>query len=140
MYTQLLTEHETSCKSVIENHAKCGDLLMAMTTERDNAVKAHADCGAGAEGAKKQLEEKDAALKAATEKVTTLEAERDEPTKKVAGGGRGAEASKKKRTAKDGAAWGLVGPSGRVGEVVGPAVLLEVRRRTGAPAVTLPGS
>ncbi len=49
-------------------------------------------------------------------------------------------ATGERRTATEGAAWGLVGPTGRVDEVVGPAVVLEVRQRRGAPAVTLPGS
>jgi dihydroneopterin aldolase len=49
-------------------------------------------------------------------------------------------ATGERRTAKDGAAWGLVGATGRVDELVGPAVVLEVRQRLGAPAVTLPGS
>lgn len=49
-------------------------------------------------------------------------------------------ATGERRTAKEGAAWGLVGSTGRVDELVGPAVVLEVLQRTGAPAVTFPGS
>jgi chromosome segregation ATPase len=101
MYSVLLTEHETKCKSIIEDHAKCAELAMTMTAERDAAVKAHAECGAGAEGLKKQLEEKDAALKAANEKVTGLETERDALKKQVEGGGASAEASKKALDEKD---------------------------------------
>jgi hypothetical protein len=103
MYAALLTEHETTCKATAEAHAKCGELAQAMTAERDAAVKAHAECGAGAEGLKKQIEEKDAALKAATEKAAGLEAERDALKKKVEGGGADAEAAKKAMEEKDAA-------------------------------------
>jgi hypothetical protein len=103
MYAALLTEHETTCKATAEAHAKCGELAQAMTAERDAAVKAHAECGAGAEGLKKQIEEKDAAIKAATEKAAGLEAERDELKKKVEGGGADAEAAKKAMEEKDAA-------------------------------------
>ena len=103
MYTQLLTEHETSCKSVVENHAKCGDLIQAMTIARDDAVKAHAECGKGAEGTKKQLEEKDAALKTAGEKITAVEGERDAAVKAHAECGAGAEGMKKQLEEKDAA-------------------------------------
>jgi hypothetical protein len=99
MYTALLTEHETSCKPTIESHARCADLAQSMTAERDAAVKAHAEC----EGLKKQVEEKDAALKSSTEKTTAVEAERDELKKQIEGGGAAMEGAKKQLEEKDAA-------------------------------------
>jgi hypothetical protein len=103
MYTELHAEHGTTCKTLAEEHARCGEMAMTMTAQRDEAVKAHAECGAGAEGMKKQLEEKDAALKASAEKTTALEAERDELKKKVEGGGADAETARKQIEEKDAA-------------------------------------
>ena len=85
MYTSLMTEHETSCKKLVEDHAKCAEMTQALTGERDAAVKAHAECGAGAEGMKKAMEAKDAELKAATEKSAGLENEVKAANDKAAG-------------------------------------------------------
>ncbi|HEU4339409.1 MAG TPA: hypothetical protein VFS19_05015 [Planctomycetota bacterium] len=103
MYTGLLTEHETTCKKVMDDHAKCAEMTQALTAERDAAVKAHSECGAGAEGMKKQVEEKDAALKATSEKLATVEGERDAAVKAHADCGAGAEGVKKQLEEKDAA-------------------------------------
>jgi tetratricopeptide (TPR) repeat protein len=117
MYSNLFTEHESRCKQLAEDHAKCAEMTQALTAERDAAVKASAESGASGEGMKKQLEEKDAAIKAATdksagleaelktagEKATALEAERDDLKKKMEGGGAEMEGAKKQLEEKDAA-------------------------------------
>jgi hypothetical protein len=103
MYTELMTEHETNCKALAETHARCAEMAQAMTAERDAAVKAHADCASGAEGVKKQLEEKDAAIKEAGEKTAALEAERDQLKKNAEAGGADMEGARKQIEEKDAA-------------------------------------
>ena len=102
MYAGLLAEHE-ACRATAEAHAKCDGMIQAVTGERDAAVKAHAECGAGAEGMKKQLEDTNTALKAATDKAAALETERDELKKRAEAGGADAEAAKKAMEEKDAA-------------------------------------
>lgn len=95
MYAVLLAEHEAKCKTLADDHARCPEMVHTMTVERDAAIKAHAECGAGTEGLKKSLEEKDAALKSATDKAAAMEAERDDLKKKMEGGGADLEGAKK---------------------------------------------
>ncbi len=99
MYTELHADHETNCKALAEAHAKCGETVQAISVERAAAVKAHEECG----DLKKQVEAKDAEIKASAEKVTALETERDELKKKVEGGGADAEGMKKQIEEKDAA-------------------------------------
>jgi len=100
-YEALATEHDTKCKAIAEEHSKCAELTKVLTAERDDLKKKMEAGGADSEVMKKSMEEKDAQVKALTDKVTALEADRDEMKKKMEAGGADSEASKKMMEEKD---------------------------------------